>query len=92
MFPSHRPQAVDLLANQLTGFYMMGTLVVKRLKNNNFFLKRLQNVLYLLDKFLKVKVHKMLRCQTNVYVPTFMYILLFQAYCKHNIRLKLEKL
>ena len=33
MFPSCRNQSVDLLcsANQLTGFYMIGTLVVKRL-------------------------------------------------------------
>ena len=31
----------------------------------------------------------MLVHQTNVYVPTFMNILLFQAYCKHNTRLKL---
>ena len=36
-----------------------------------------------------MKVHKMLEHQTNVYVPTFMKILLFQAYCKQNIRLKL---
>ena len=35
------------------------------------------------------KVHKMLEHQTNIYVPTFMKILLFQAYCKQNIRLKL---
>ena len=38
-----------------------------------------------------MKVHKMLRRQTNVYVPTFMQIRLFQAHCKHSIRLKLEK-
>ena len=31
----------------------------------------------------------MLVCQMNVYVPTFMKILLFQAYCKQNIRPKL---
>ena len=35
------------------------------------------------------KVHKMLEHQTNIYVPTLMKILLFQAYCKQNIRLKL---
>ena len=29
MFPSYRSQSADLQANQLTGFYMMGTLVVK---------------------------------------------------------------
>ena len=33
--------------------------------------------------------NKLLECQTNVYAPTFMKILLFQAYCKQNIRLKL---
>ena len=31
----------------------------------------------------------MLESQTNVYVPTFTKILLFQAYCKQSIRLKL---
>ena len=31
MFPSYRNQSVDLLANQLNGFYTMGTLVVKGL-------------------------------------------------------------
>ena len=36
-----------------------------------------------------MKVHKMLERQMNVYVPTFMKILLFQEYCKQNIRLKL---
>ena len=36
-----------------------------------------------------MKEHNMLESQTNVYVPTFMKILLFQAYCKQNIRLKL---
>ena len=46
---------------------------------------------YLLDKCLKVKIHKILGRQTNVYIFTTMQILLFQAYCKHNIRLKLEK-
>ena len=30
------------------------------------------NVLYLLEKCLKVKIHKMLGRQTNVYVPNFM--------------------
>ena len=38
-----------------------------------------------------LNVHKMLRCQTNVYVTTFMSILLVQSYCKHNIRVQLEK-
>ena len=45
-----------------------------------------------MDKCLKGKVDKILRHQANVYIPTFMLILLFQAYCKHNIRLKLKKL
>ena len=31
MFPSYRNQSVDFLASQVTGFYMMGTLVVKEL-------------------------------------------------------------
>ena len=31
MFPSYKNQSVDLPANQLTGFYVMGALVVKRL-------------------------------------------------------------
>ena len=31
MLPSHRNQSVDLLANQLTGVYMMETLIFKRL-------------------------------------------------------------
>ena len=31
MFPLYRNQSVDFSANQLTGFYMMGTLVVKGL-------------------------------------------------------------
>ena len=35
MFPSYRNQSVDLYANQLIGFYMMGTLVVKRLTKSN---------------------------------------------------------
>ena len=44
-----------------------------------------------LDKCLKMKVHEMLQPQANIYVTTFMQILLFQAYYKHNIRLKLGK-
>ena len=32
MFPSYISQSVDCRANQLTGFYMMGTLVVKGLE------------------------------------------------------------
>ena len=31
MFPVYRNQSTDLHANQLTGFYMMGTLVVNGL-------------------------------------------------------------
>ena len=34
--------------------------------------KKIATVLYPLDKYLKMKVPKMLKCQTNVYVPTFM--------------------
>ena len=39
MFPSYRNQSVDLLckSNQLTGFYMMGALVVKGLMENFIF-------------------------------------------------------
>ena len=37
------------------------------------------------------EIHKMLGRQMNAYVSTIMLILLFQAYCNHNIRLKLEK-
>ena len=55
------------------------------------FAKNFETVLYLLDKCLKMKVHKMLERQTNVYLPTFMYFLLFQVYCEHNMRLKLGK-
>ena len=50
----------------------------------------ISNVLYLLDKCLKLRLHKMLECQTTIHVPTFMLVLLFQAYCKHNIWLKLK--
>ena len=42
----------------------------------------ISNVLYLLDKCLKLRLHKMLECQTTIHVPTFMLVLLFQAYCK----------
>ena len=38
-----------------------------------------------------LNVHRMFRCQTNVYVTTFMSILLIQSYCKHDIRVQLEK-
>ena len=31
IFPSYRNHSVDLLSSQLTGFYMMGILVIKRL-------------------------------------------------------------
>ena len=41
----------------------------KLLKKNT---KKIATVLYPLDKYLKMKVPKMLECQTNVYVPTFM--------------------
>ena len=33
-------------------------------------------------------VYKMLRHQANIYVTTFVLIVLFEAYCKHNVRLK----
>ena len=33
MFPSYRNQSVDLQSNSNNGFYMTGTLVVKRLEN-----------------------------------------------------------
>ena len=61
------------------------------MKKEQTFTQKIANVFYLLDTFIKVKVHKMLGRQTDIYVPTFMQILLGQAYCKHNIRLKLEK-
>ena len=38
----------------------------------NIFAKKNETVLYLLNKYLKMKVHKILERQTNVYVPTFM--------------------
>ena len=41
------------------------------LKKHFFFTKKTAYVLYLLDKCLRMKVHKMLGRQTNVYVPTF---------------------
>ena len=59
---------------------------IKLLKINKFLLKRLQ-MFYIF----RTNVHKTLGLQTNVYVPNFMEIKLFQAYSKHNKRLKLEK-
>ena len=44
----------------------------KLFKKYQFFTKKIETVLYLLDKCLKMKVHKMLERQTNVYAPTFM--------------------
>ena len=44
-----------------------------------------------LGKVLRVKAYKMFGHQTNLYVPAFMEILLFQAYSKHIVKLKLEK-
>ena len=61
------------------------------IKENNKLLLKNATDLYLLDKCLKTKVHKMLERQTNVYLPTFMYFLLFEVYCEHNMRLKLGK-
>ena len=37
------------------------------------FTKKIANILYLLNKRLKVKVHKMLGRQTNIYIPTYFY-------------------
>ena len=42
---------------------------IKKKKN---FTKKTVNVLYLLDKYLKMKVYKILEHQMNIYVPTFM--------------------
>ena len=50
----------------------------KTIKKKSFLLKNVYLVC-LLDKYLKMKVHKMLEHQKNVYVPTFIKILLFQA-------------
>ena len=36
------------------------------------FAKKIETVSYLLNKCLKMKVHKMLERQTNIYIPTFM--------------------
>ena len=33
--------------------------------------RNIEIVLYLLNKCLKMKVHKILECQMNVYAPTF---------------------
>ena len=33
--------------------------------------KTITNVIYLLHKYLKVKVHKIWGCQRNAYIPTF---------------------
>ena len=62
----------------------------KRNKKKIFLLKNVVYLVYLLDKCLKMKIHKILEHQMNVYVPTFIKILLFQPYCKQNIRLKKE--
>ena len=40
-------------------------------KNIKFFSKKVETVLYLLSKCLKMKVHKILERQTNVYVSIF---------------------
>ena len=54
----------------------------KQLKNYMFLLKNVVYHAYLSDKCLKMKVNKMLERQGNVCVPTFLKILLFQAYWK----------
>ena len=41
--------------------------IQKSIKN---FAKKIETYLYLLNKCLKIKVHKILERQTNVYVPT----------------------
>ena len=58
------------------------------IKKKVFLQKNVVSLVYLLRKCLKMKVHKMLERQMNIYVPTFMKILLFQANCKQNITLK----
>ena len=60
----------------------------KQLKKYIFLLKNVVYLVYFLGKCLKMKVHKMLEHQGNAFVPTFIKILLFQTYCKQNIRLK----
>ena len=45
---------------------------IDKKRNKLTFTKKIVNVLYLLGKCLKMKVHEMLRRQMNVYVPTFM--------------------
>ena len=62
--------------------------IKKETKKKIFLLKNVVYLVYLLDKYLKMKIHKILEHQMNVYVPTFIKILLFQPYCKQNIRLK----
>ena len=42
------------------------------MKKEQTFTQKIANVFYLLDTFIKVKVHKMLGRQTDIYVPTFM--------------------
>ena len=42
------------------------------IKKKKIFTKKTVNVLYLLDKYLKMKVYKILEHQMNIYVPTFM--------------------
>ena len=54
----------------------------KNYKKKKFLVKNVVCLIYLLAKCLKMKVHEMFECQTNIYVPTFMNILLFQADCK----------
>ena len=41
-------------------------------KNIKIFAKKIETVLYLLNKCLKMKVHKIVERQTNAYVPSFM--------------------
>ena len=41
------------------------------IKKKFFFTKKIANVLYILNKCLKMKIHRILGRQANVYVPTF---------------------
>ena len=47
---------------------------IDKKRNKPLKTKKTANVLYLLGKCLKVKVHKMLRCQSNNYLCTSFYL------------------
>ena len=63
-------------------------LLKKKLLKKKFFTKKCCISSISFEKMSQKKVHKMLERQMNIYVPTFMKILLFQAYRKQNTRLK----